>query len=141
MIVGIIVFILLQVLTVVISIMLGDDSALFIRLALKVLIVMVVVTTTVVSVCKLSCRGDNKLNATGKDNSRKASWTVIIISSVFSLFNFIFLAGFFMGLITDHPLIAVLPLIFAIPLNSAVNPIIYLRRRKDMQQFYSGCCC
>ena len=136
-IVGVMVFILLEIIGVVVSIFISSDMLVIARMAITGLIVLVVFTTTLISVCKL-CRAGKDLNASGKDNSRKASWTVIIISAVFSFLNFIFLAGIVI-LFLGEPIIAVFSLFFAIPLNSAVNPIIYLTRRKDMRQFYSCC--
>ena len=114
---------------------------------------LVVVSATVVAVYKLT-RKDLQGAAEQVDrNNIKATWTVVILSTLFFVFNSIILgvtagAVYFLFQVNEilekEKEIVLVRLyylafsgaFFAIPLNSTLNPIVYLTRRNDMRQFF-----
>ena len=150
-IVGIVVFIMMELSTFIIPTMLsaignGDLQEILIsRIVMGSLVILVVVSATVVAVYKLT--REDLQGAAGRvdTNNRKATWTVVILSTLFFVFNFILLGAevvIFDGKdarSTSEFVIsfAFFGLLIAIPFNSAVNPIVYLVRKSDMRQFFS----
>ena len=118
------------------------------RIVTTSLLILVVVSATVVAVYKLTrenLRGgegrvsrNNRINR----NTRKVTWTVVILSTLFFFFNSIFLGiTAFVVLFQSKGDVSVDMALFggafiAIPLNSAINPIVYMVRKSDMRQFF-----
>ena len=143
---GIIGFILFELSAPAMSI-LGPGSLLIKLLIAKMvstaLMIFVVVISSAFSAYKLM--KSDVVDAAERHDSRnrKATWTVIILSAFFFIFNSGFLAVWATlighansGMTTSLYLAIFFGLFFAIPLNSAINPIVYLVRRSDMQQFF-----
>ena len=115
-----------------------------VRLLVSILIMLTVVFGTIVAVYKLM--KDDLPGAAERvnRNNRRATWTVVILSVLFLVFNSILL-GVTMNIFVNTDKIqedrSILALSFfclflAIPLNSAINPIVYITRRSDMRQFF-----
>jgi hypothetical protein len=93
-------------------------------------------------------------NKRGQDNpvtvdsmiksSRRASVTVLIVSAFFLFFNTVFAFSLYMEIFLVGPdevklshsvrLLRIFTVCLAIPLNSAINPLIYFLRRRTMRQ-------
>ena len=126
----------------------GIMNYLLARIVTTSLLILVVVSATVVAVYKLTrenLRGgegrvsrNNRINR----NTRKVTWTVVILSTLFFFFNSIFLGiTAFVVLFQSKGDVSVDMALFggafiAIPLNSAINPIVYMVRKSDMRQFF-----
>ena len=105
-------------------------------------------SATVVAVYKLT-RKDLQGAAERVDrNNRKATWTVVILSTLFFVFNCILLGvtatvlNFlrytlrYVGKLQLFFSLTFFGVFFAIPLNSTINPIVYLVRKSDMRRFF-----
>ena len=160
-IVGVVVFLMIELSSILTTIFTPDDyyGALLSRLGMGSLMILVVVSANVVSVYKLT-RNDLQGAAERMNrNNRKATWTVVILSALFFVFNSILLGAmaailviFFDSETFDSEtfdaepklfrfliLFNGLAILFAIPLNSTMNPIVYLLRRSDMRDFLKEC--
>ena len=114
------------------------------RVLVTTVMILVVLCATLVSVYKLT-RGQGHDTGEIGVNNRKAAWTVVILSSLFFVFNCIFVgvvilcAQHFILKAFDGIEYAILlafsGTFIAIPFNSSINPIVYLIRRSDMRQF------
>ena len=151
---GILLFVVIELASYLLPIILffdtnlgGDDpmTGLMRAHTVKTLLkVLVVVSATVVSLYKLTrknmIQGGTEVTAR---NNKKATWTVVILSTLFIVFNVAFLAA------TAHILLnpffeqkpvymrfAYLGMFIAMPLNSAINPIVYLFRINEMRHFF-----
>ena len=159
--VGIIVFVIIQLIgiaTLIASISSGfTETALILmfflmtRVATTSLIILVVVSATTVAVYKLT-RKDMLGSAESVDRGNiKATWTVVILSTLFFVFNSILLGVIVTGYWYLNDMyepdsrpnwkrfpfsLSFFGVFFAIPLNSTLNPIVYLTRRGDMRQFF-----
>ena len=145
--VGIVVFIMMELSTFIIPAMLsaivnGDLQELLIsRIVIGSLVILVVVSSTVVAVYKLT--REDLQGAAGRvdTNNRKATWTVVILSTLFFVFNSILLGATLVAMNVNVTKFSIayynFGLLLAIPFNSAVNPIVYLVRKSDMRQFFS----
>ena len=139
-IVGIVVFIMMELSTFIITaIVNGDAQGIFIsRTMMGSLMILVVVSATVVAVYKLT--REDLQGAAGRvdTNNRKATWTVVILSTLFFIFNSILLGATVVAFVNGVDIsLSFFGFLVAIPLNSAMNPIIYLVRKRDMRQFFS----
>jgi hypothetical protein len=76
-------------------------------------------------------------------SSRKATVTVLIVSALFIFFNTVFGISLYIEIfLMDEPvklrcsvrLLSIFAMWLAIPLNSAINPLIYFLRRRTMRQ-------
>ena len=155
--VGIIVFVIIQLIgiaTLIASISSGSTETVLIlmfflmtRVATTSLIILVVVSATAVAVYKLT-RKDILGSAESVDRGNiKATWTVVILSTLFFVFNSILLGVMVNGYRYLNDLSETYPysltffgVFFAIPLNSTLNPIVYLTRRSDMRHFFKQRC-
>lgn len=115
------------------------------------LMIVVVISVTVVAVYKLTRRGVKAAGDTASKNSVKASWTVVILAILFIIFNSVYLGIRVFGLYfltrsavngnisEDTGVRMILAIFFSIfcviPINSALNPIVYFLRRSDMSEF------
>ena len=129
--------------------MIGD--CLLARIVTTSLMMLVVLLGTVVAVYKLTSE-DIQPEAGVSRNNVKATWTVVILSALYFLFNSIVLGIMvFIERVATNPtvtdsgaweldpnliLIAFFGFFVAIPLNSVINPIVYFVRRNDMRQFF-----
>jgi hypothetical protein len=123
------------------------------RIVMTLLMILVVVSATVIAVYKLTKKDLHGAAEQADRNNIKATWTVVILSTLFFVFNSIVLGAtaavlYFINQfeyslnLTEEELGRLLYLgfsaaFFAIPLNSSLNPIVYLTRRNDMRQYYS----
>ena len=144
---GIIVFVMIEFIQIIFFLGTAAESLRAfgnVRLLMSLLIMLTVVGGTIVAVYKLM-RDDlpgaaERVNR----NNRRATWTVVILSVLFLVFNLILLGvtmNIFVntGHIQEDPSVLALSffcLFLAIPLNSAINPIVYITRRSDMRQFF-----
>ena len=143
--VGIVVFIMMELSGIIMSTGIGDLQGIFIsRTVMGSLIILVVVSATVVAVYKLT--REDLQGAAGRvdTNNRKATWTVVILSTLFFVFNSLLLTAtvvlfdYIAAAKSEFAIsFAYFGFLLAIPFNSAVNPIVYLVRRSDMRQFFS----
>ena len=145
-IVGIVVFIMMELSTFIITAIVNGDlqEILISRVVMGSLVILVVVSATFVAVYKLT--REDLQGAAGRvdTNNRKATWTVVILSTLFFVFNSILLGAEVVifdgeGARSTSKFVisfAFFGLLIAIPFNSAVNPIVYLVRRSDMRQFF-----
>ena len=142
--VGIVVFIMMELSGILITPTGFINRILISRTVMGSLVILVVVSATVVSVYKLT--REDLQGAAGRvdTNNRKATWTVVILSTLFFVFNSILLGA--TVVLFDYIAVAKIEFaisfayfgfLLAIPFNSAVNPIVYLVRRSDMRQFFS----
>ena len=114
------------------------------RLLVSLMVLLTVLCATILAVYKLTRADLQGATENVSRNNRKATWTVVILSALFLLFNTI-LFGVIWFILTNprsflldiqsQPL-AFFGLFIAIPLNSSINPIVYLTRRSDMRQFF-----
>ena len=110
------------------------------RVAITLLIMLIVLCATVVTICKLTKKNTVQEETEGTArNNKKATWTVVILSTLFIVFNSIYIgttAHLYVNYVyTVSPWFRSGTLI-AIPLNSAINPIVYIVRRSDMRDFF-----
>ena len=115
------------------------------RIAVSLLVFLVVVLATAVALNKLTRKTalQGIIESVSRRN-RKATWTVIILSALFLVFNSIFLGVTWNIFVNPRSMISdiyVQTLSFfgfflAIPLNSSINPIVYLTRKSDMRHFF-----
>ena len=103
------------------------------------LMIVIVAVSTVVSVVKLTVTSE-KYNERSAENIKKATVTVVILSILFCIFNifYIIITGYMISVsFADgkNATVYYLALWFAIPLNSACNPFVYLSRKPDMRAF------
>ena len=153
-IVGVVVFLVMELSSILTTIFTPDNyyGALLSRLGMGSLMILVVVSASVVSVYNLA-RNDLQGAAERMNrNNRKATWTVVILSALFFVFNFILLGAMAAILVISLEsldpesssfsflfYLLNLGILFAIPLNSTMNPIVYLLRRSDMRNFLKEC--
>jgi hypothetical protein len=88
---------------------------------------------------------DHRGQAQQTNNNQKATVTIVIVSFLFCFFNTVFCISLYFGFFefppeTSFSELVVLALrgfalLLAIPFNSAVNPIVYFVRKKDMRAF------
>ena len=119
------------------------------RIAITLAIILAVLCATAVSVYKLTKKDITQEETEGTARSnKKATWTVVILSTLFIVFNSInigttahlFIHGIY-GMDYKSPWFRFGTLI-AIPLNSAINPIVYIVRKSDMRAFFiQKLCC
>ena len=119
------------------------------RIVMTSAVLLVVVSATLVTVYKLTRKDLLGTAESASKNNIKATWTVVILSALFFVFNSILLGVTVTALhyISDpHELdhdqqtilysLVFFGAFFAIPLNSTLNPIVYLVRKSDMRQFF-----
>ena len=121
------------------------------RIVTTSLMILVVVSATLVAVYKLTRKDLQGAAGRVNSNNRKASWTVVILSTLFFAFNFVLLVvtGYarhvFNSPDKSHPsgrdmvrlyFLAFCGMFVLIPLNSTLNPAVYLARKSDMQLFF-----
>ena len=141
---GISVFVVIEVLQLALSIIeiaTSDKLRLaYVRLLVSLLVMLTVLCATILAVYKLTRSDLQGATENVSRNNRKATWTVVILSALFLVFNSIWFGvlvwQFFV--IVNH---GTTPFFYfayflAIPLNSTVNPIVYLTRKSDMRQFF-----
>ena len=140
--VGIVVFIMMELSGIITSFVIDDFHGILIsRTVMGSLMILVVVSATVVAVYKLT--REDLQGAAGRvdTNNRKATWTVVILSTLFFVFNSILLGATVVAMNIYASKVSFayfnFGLLLAIPFNSAVNPIVYLVRKSDMRQFFS----
>ena len=152
---GIIVFIVMEAASAAIAILAPGSRVLgypikmnylITRIVTTSLLILVVVSATVIAVYKLTREDLQGGEGRVSRNNRKATWTVVILSTLFFFFNSILLAitAFVLHSIIHKVdrlvsmFIALYGATFvAIPLNSAINPIVYLVRKRDMRLFFT----
>ena len=142
---GIIVFVVIEVLQMAfvtaVSVP-GMFWLVYFRLLVSLLVMLTVMCATIVAVYKLTRADLQGATENVSRNNRKATWTVVILSALFLLFNTIFF-GVSLAVSQDPSRGAGAQIFYvlflAIPLNSSINPIIYLTRRGDMRRFYKDC--
>ena len=98
------------------------------------------------SSAKRKCQSESLLHS-WKGQNRQVTITVLILSAVFCTLNFFDFAAYLIGTLwymrgTVAPIYEEFTVkgiyAIAIPLNSAVNPIIYFTRKRSMRQFIRG---
>ena len=128
-----------------------DSMDLVIRVMIVVIsfIIVVNLVSSVLSAWKL-WRDQKKVGVTPvnqgprTNTSQRATVTILIVTILFCFFNAIFCISLFFVEYYENPandipqlqmLLHGVPLWLAVPLNSAINPIIYFIRKKDMRNY------
>ena len=112
------------------------------RLVISPLVMLTVLCATIVAVYKLTRADLQGATENVSRNNRKATWTVVILSALFLVFNSILLGVMWQFLVmwrfVNHDTATLFYFLYflAIPLNSTINPIVYLTRKSDMRQFF-----
>ena len=109
------------------------------RIAITLLIMLIVLCATVVTVYKLTRNDISEGTEGAARNNKKATWTVVILSTLFIVFNSIYIgttAHLFINYVYYVSPWYRFGTLVAIPLNSAINPIVYIVRRSDMRAFF-----
>ena len=115
------------------------------RITVSLLVILTVVFATAVAVYNLTRKTALQgITESVSRRNRKATWTAIILSALFLVFNAIFLCATWNIFLNPRSMfldISVQTLTFfglflAIPLNSSINPIVYLTRKSDMRHFF-----
>ena len=112
------------------------------RLVISPLVMLTVLCATIVAVYKLTRADLQGATENVSRNNRKATWTVVILSALFLVFNSILLGVMWQFLVmwrfVNHGTATLFYFLYflAIPLNSTINPIVYLTRKSDMRQFF-----
>ena len=122
----------------------GIDNRLlaYSRLAMPLMVLFTVLCATILAVYKLTRADLQGATENVSRNNRKATWTVVILSALFLVFNSILLGVMFQHFIRkdfdDYGIVTLIRTAFflVIPLNSSLNPIVYLTRISDMRQFF-----
>ena len=115
----------------------------YVRLLISLLVMLIVLCATILAVYKLTRADLQGATENVSRNNRKATWTVVILSVLFLLFNsvlfgvtsYIFANTLRVGYDTRVQSLIFYGLFLAIPLNSSINPIVYLTRRSDMRHY------
>ena len=142
---GISVFVVIEVFQhplTLLAVFLSKDW-LYARPMISLLVMLTVLCATILAVYKLTRADLQGATENVSRNNRKATWTVVILSALFLVFNSILLvamcltlnktrASFDTGALT----FAAFAHFLAIPLNSSINPIVYLTRMNNMRQFF-----
>ena len=143
LIVGIIVFIVTELIQVILLLKSGGIPGSSVRIAISLLVLLIVLCAMVVAVYKLT-KKDIEAAERLSQNNKKATFTVVILSGLFFVFNSVFL-GLTVNLLFNHGnlnkdnqalILTYIGLFIAVPLNSSINPIIYLVRKRDMREFF-----
>ena len=144
---GITVFVVIEVLQLVlliIAIATSDEPWLaYIRPLISLLVMLTVLCATILAVYKLTRSDLQGATENVSRNNRKATWTVVILSALFLVLNLIWLWADCLLLFksptstgTETITFAAFARSLAIPINSSINPIVYLTRMSDMRQFF-----
>ena len=123
---------------------LGMSWLRYFRLLVSLSVILTVLCATILAVYKLTRAGLQGATENVSRNNRKATWTVVILSVLFLVFNSILFADTWAiianpgGVINEGRSESLMfyGLFLAIPFNSSINPIVYLTRRSDMRQFF-----
>lgn len=148
-IVGIIVFLVTELIQVISFVLLllrsraGGILGPYVRIAISLLVLLIVLCAMVVAVHKLT-KKDIRAGERLSQNNKKATFTVVILSGLFFVFNSVFLGmcinlfshGNILNNDTQALILIYIGLFIAVPLNSSINPIIYLVRKRDMREFF-----
>ena len=116
------------------------------RLAMSLMVLLTVLCATIVAVYKLTRADLQGATENVSRNNRKATWTVVILSALFLFFNSILLGVMWQLFVESSygtvnfnygtQILFFFVYYLAIPLNSTINPIVYLTRKSDMRQFF-----
>ena len=83
--------------------------------------------------------GKDTIPAQSRTTSVKATVTVAILSVLFCFFNVFYMIGNVLGFNKsgerNYGIIGYFGIFYAIPCNSAINPLIYLIRKKEMKEY------
>ena len=142
---GILVFVVIELPVWLINRLIGsydNDIQLvaYSRLAMSLLMLLTVLCATILAVYNLTRADLQGATENVSRNNRKATWTVVILSALFLLFNSILLGATWQlimnrGIAYDK-ILFYLACYLLIPLNSSLNPMVYLTRISDMRQFF-----
>ena len=147
---GIIVFVVIEVLQMPTIVGIIFLNGMFLqalpRLVASLLVLLTVLCATILAVHKLTRADLQGATENVSRNNRKATWTVVILSVLFLFFNSILLGVMWQFFVeSSHSTVnfnyGTQILFFfvhhlAIPINSTINPIVYLTRKSDMRQFF-----
>ena len=113
----------------------------YILLISLILDLTLVLTANLMTMWKLLKRGISRDSTDGPcsiDLSRQATGTILILSAFFGFFNLLYVVVLFkyvLGKETISALFRNIVVTAAIPMNSALNPFVYLLRKKEMRRF------
>ena len=141
---GIIVFVVIEALQhvlFIIAIAFDEPWLAYFRPMIPLLVMLTVLCATILAVYKLTRADLQGATENVSRNNRKATWTVVILSALFLAFNSIWLGARCLLLFKSPTSIgtktfAAFAVSLAIPLNSSINPIVYLTRMSDMRLFF-----
>ena len=109
----------------------------------RTVIISVVAFSSIITACCLLKKSEIEVNNSA--DKRHATVTIFILSAVFCLLNLTFISFYITNFIFLKPNILIETYIYhlqiashiAILLNSVVNPMIYMARKKEMREFVS----
>ena len=117
-------------------------------------IIFIVLVSSII--CTYHLRRDS-FSSPNADNNKHATVTILMISAIFCTINIIYLASCcYFGIILEIKIIQVYIGVSLIPINSILNPVVFLRRKKGMREYakktfagrlffkftrYCCCCC
>ena len=113
----------------------------YILLISLILDLTVVLTANLMTMWKLLKRGISRDSTDGPcstDLSRQATGTILILSAFFGFFNLLYVVVLFKYVLGKETISAMFRNVVvnaAIPMNSALNPFVYLFRKKEMRRF------
>ena len=137
---GIVVFVVIELLQT--PTIVGIRGIFSPRLVIPLLVILTVLCATIVAVYKLTRADLQGATENVSRNNRRATWTVVILSILFLVFNSIFLGVMWQFFETRQffnygsAILFFFVYFLAIPLNSTINPIVYFTRKSDMRQFF-----
>ena len=101
------------------------------------LLVMSVIVANLISVTTLLRSGS--IAEQSREAGFQATLTIVILSALFCVFNTAYCVSFVIHVYSDKPINDDVALWFgafyAVPINSALNPIIYFWRKKEMKEY------
>ena len=107
------------------------------------LMILVVLVTNVCSILKLQLKPNTYKTAQSGRNNIQATTTVAILSVFYCFLHGFYLVTGVLYFFCGHDLnngswLLYFGIFYAAPLNSAVNPLIYLLRKRDMKKYLKG---
>jgi hypothetical protein len=102
------------------------------------LMIVVAMLANVISISKILLRPDAVVRS--RSAGIQATVTVVILSGFFCVLNIFYLITeilyFYFGVSLNKSIVLYFGIFYAVPLNSAINPLIYLLRKKEMRRYF-----
>ena len=106
--------------------------------------ILVALLANTISVVKITVQPDVAKRTQSRGISNKATVTVLILSGFYCFLNTFYVVTeilyFYRGVKFSQSIVLYFGIFYAVPLNSVINPMIYLLRKREMRQFLRTCC-